>query len=293
MNIYMNGNYQVIILDDGTKIRKNDLDNLTPAFAESYDITITTKCDNGCEYCYLGCNESGVHADLHQEFFNTIHPYTEVALNGNDLSHPDLEDFLIRMKNQKVIANITVNQRHLIKCFDKIKDWQDRDLVKGIGVSLVEPTDELLKLIKQLKNVVIHTICGLLTESQIEKLKDKNINLLILGYKHVGKGVEYYEKNKEEIEKNQEYLRKNILKLASHFRVISFDNLAVEQLEMKSKLPEKVWEQMYMGNEGEFTFFIDAVNKNFAESSLDCENNYPIMHNVDSMFNFLRGRKDD
>ena len=293
MNTYMNGNYQVMIFDDGTKIRKNDLNNLTPAFAESYDITITTKCDTGCEYCYLGCNESGVHADLNQEFFDTIHPYTEVALNGNDLSHPDLEDFLIRMKNQKVIANITVNQRHLIKCFDKIKDWQDRDLVKGIGVSLIELTDELLKLIKQLKNVVIHTICGLLTKSQIEKLKDNDIKLLILGYKNVGKGIEYYEKNKEEINKNQEYLRENIMKLSSHFRVISFDNLAIEQLEMKSKLPEKVWKQIYMGNEGEFTFFIDAVNKNFAESSLDCENNYPIMNNVDDMFNFLRGKNND
>lgn len=37
----MNGNYQVMIFDDGTKIRKNDLDSLTPAFAESYDVTIT------------------------------------------------------------------------------------------------------------------------------------------------------------------------------------------------------------------------------------------------------------
>lgn len=158
---------------------------------------------------------------------------------------------------------------------------------------MIEPTDELLNLIKQLKNVVIHTICGLLTESQIEKLKDNNIKLLILGYKNVGKGIEYYEKNKEEINKNQEYLRENIMKLSSHFRVISFDNLAIEQLEIKSKLPEKVWKQIYMGNEGEFTFFIDAVNKNFAESSLDYENNYPIMNNVDDMFNFLRGRKDD
>ena len=58
---------------------------------------------------------------------------------------------------------------------------------------MIELTDELLKLIKQLKNVVIHTICGLLTKSQIEKLKDNDINLLILGYKNVGKGVEYYE----------------------------------------------------------------------------------------------------
>ena len=38
---YTNGNYEVALFDDGTKIRKNDLDNLTPSFAESNDITIT------------------------------------------------------------------------------------------------------------------------------------------------------------------------------------------------------------------------------------------------------------
>ena len=43
MNIigrYQNGNYTVTILSDGTKIRENDLDNLTPAFAENCDVKL-------------------------------------------------------------------------------------------------------------------------------------------------------------------------------------------------------------------------------------------------------------
>lgn len=48
---YRNGNYTVTIFDDGTKIRDNDLDNLTPDFAENCDVTITTRCDGGCSFC--------------------------------------------------------------------------------------------------------------------------------------------------------------------------------------------------------------------------------------------------
>lgn len=51
---YKNGNYTVRLFDDGTKIRMNDLDNLTPDFAESMDVTITEKCNGGCEYCFDG-----------------------------------------------------------------------------------------------------------------------------------------------------------------------------------------------------------------------------------------------
>ena len=49
---YKNGNYTVRLFDDGTKIRVNDLDNLTPDFAESMDVTITEKCNGGCKYCF-------------------------------------------------------------------------------------------------------------------------------------------------------------------------------------------------------------------------------------------------
>ena len=54
LTTYTNGNYHVTLLNDGTKIRYNRLDNLTPAFAESIDCNITERCDGGCGYCYLG-----------------------------------------------------------------------------------------------------------------------------------------------------------------------------------------------------------------------------------------------
>lgn len=48
---YQNGNYTVTLLDDGTKIRENDLDELIPAFAENCDVKITDRCDGGCPFC--------------------------------------------------------------------------------------------------------------------------------------------------------------------------------------------------------------------------------------------------
>ena len=50
---YKNGNYTVRInLDNGTKIRENDLDFLEASTVESMDIKITNKCDMGCKFCF-------------------------------------------------------------------------------------------------------------------------------------------------------------------------------------------------------------------------------------------------
>ena len=56
---------------------------------------------------------------------------------------------------------------------------------------------------------------------------------------------------------------------------------------MKSKLSEKEWDALYMGDEGQYTFFIDAVNKKFAVSSLT-EEKYDLMDSVDGMFRKVR-----
>jgi hypothetical protein len=60
------------------------------------DVTITTKCDGGCGFCYMNCTEKGIHANLNQPWVDTIRPYTEVAINGNDLTHPGLIEFLTK-----------------------------------------------------------------------------------------------------------------------------------------------------------------------------------------------------
>lgn len=290
---YKNGNYTVILADDGTKIRVNDLDNLTPSFAESIDCTITTKCDGGCPYCYLGCNENGKHADLNQPFFDTLHKGQELALNGNDLSHPDLLKFLVRMRRNGVICNITLNQKHFMKYAMSLKNLATIGLVHGIGVSLTDSSDKgLYDELSLISNTVVHVIDGLITKEDIDNMSDKGIKMLILGYKPIGRGKEYFNKHKAEIDNNIKYLRDNLKEISRHFDVVSFDNLAIEHLNVESLVEKDKWDELYMGDEGQYTFFIDVVNKKFAVSSLS-EEQYDLMDNVDDMFKYVRRITND
>lgn len=285
---YKNGNYAVILADDGTKIRFNDLNNLTPSFAESIDCTITTKCDGGCPYCYLGCNENGKHADLNQPFFDTLHKGQELALNGNDLSHPDLLKFLVRMRRNGVICNITLNQKHFMKYAVSLKNLATIGLVHGIGVSLTDSSDKgLYDQLSLIPNTVVHVIDGLTTKEDIDNMSDKGIKMLVLGYKPIGRGKEYSDKHKAEINNNIKYLRDNLKEISKHFDVVSFDNLAIEHLNVKSLVEKDRWDELYMGDEGQYTFFIDAVNKKFAISSLS-EVQYDLMDSVDDMFRYVK-----
>lgn len=289
---YKNGNYTVILADDGTKIRVNDLDNLTPSFAESIDCTITTKCDGGCPYCYLGCNENGEHANLNLPFFDTLHKGQELALNGNDLSHPDLLKFLVRMRRNGVICNITLNQKHFMKHAVSLKNLATIGLVHGIGVSLIDSSDKgLYDKLSLIPNTVVHVIDGLTTREDIDNMSDKGIKMLILGYKPIGRGKEYFNKHKAEINNNIKYLRDNLKEISKHFDVVSFDNLAIEHLNVESLVKKDRWDELYMGDEGEYTFFIDAVNKKFAVSSL-LEEQYDLMDNVDDMFRYVRSKTE-
>lgn len=290
---YHNGNYDVAIFKDGTKIRYNNLDNLTPSFAESIDCTITTKCDGGCPYCYLGCKENGEHADLNQPFFDTLHKGQELALNGNDLTHPDLVKFLARMRDNGIICNMTFNQKHFMKHAIDIKQLEMLGLIHGVGVSLTDSTDPNLYVnLEMFDNVVVHTIDGLLTKDDIKNMSDKNIKLLILGYKVLGRGADYYHTHKRDIQNNIAYIRDNIKGINQNFNVISFDNLALEHLDIKSHISNKEWERLYMGDEGEYTFFIDAVNKKFAVSSLT-EKQYDLMDDVDDMFRYIKNKENN
>ena len=287
---YRNGNYTVFLLEDGTKIRINNLDNLTPSFAESIDCTITKKCDGGCPYCYLGCTEEGKHADLHQPIFDTLHYGQELALNGNDLSHPELHGFLVRMKKQGVICNITVNQKHFLRDIDKIIDWSERGLIRGVGVSLTDSNDPMLyKGLYVMPNTVVHVIDGLLTEHDINNMADRDIKLLILGYKQLGRGDDYYVKHNRTIQDNIKLLRNHMQDIVPHFKVVSFDNLAIDHLEMKYHFTDEEWDKIYMGDEGQYTSYIDAVDKKYAVSSLAKPiGSYDEWTTVDMMFKHVR-----
>ena len=71
------------------------------------------------------------------------------------------------------------------------------------------------------------------------------------------------------------------------FNVVSFDNLAIEQLNVRRLMGEEQWNEFYLGNDGQFTMYVDMVNREFAKSSVSTER-WPIMDNIDDMFNKVR-----
>ena len=295
MHFYRNGNYTVGIMEDGTKIRKNDLDYFDPDFAENVDVCITKKCSQNCKFCYEGCNINGKHGNiLSYKFLDTLHPYTELALNGNDMDHPQLIQFLNKLKERKVFANMTVNQNQFMNNIELIKRLIEDKLIYGIGISYSHYNEWFLNEVKKLNNAVLHTINGIITLNDLEKLKGKNLKILILGYKNIRRGSDYLESNHKEVTDNQQDLYDNLETIVKEnwFKVVSFDNLAITQLNVKRLMSQEEWESFYMGDDGNFTFYIDMVNGEFSKNSCEIEKRYKIDNlSIDDMFNKIKERK--
>ena len=293
---YKNGNVMTTILSNGTRIRKTKDDEFKFAFAENMDIKICDKCNMGCKFCHEGSTPDGKLGDImNEKFIETLHPYQEVALGGgNVLEHPDLIPFLYKLKDLKVITNITLNQVHFENNIDLVDMMIDEKLIYGLGISLVSPTNEFIEKIQKYPNAVIHVINGVLTKHQIEKLSDKGIKMLILGYKHLRRGVNYLEDNSENIAGNQQMLHDILPDMITHFDVVSFDNLAIEQLDVKRLLSVEEWEEFYQGDDGTSTYYIDMVERKFAKSSTaSMDKRYDLLDSVDDMFNFIINKENN
>ena len=170
-----------------------------------------------------------------------------------------------------------------------IREIVDDGLIYGLGVSLRNPTDGFVNLVKQYDNAVIHTIAGITSKNDFEALCDKGLKILILGYKNIGRGDSYQKLNYDEVSNNIKWLRSDLSNIMGRFDVVSFDNLAIKQLEVKNLMGKREWNEFYMGDDAQYTFYIDMVNGTFSKSSLTSEKErFPIMDYIDDMFNKVR-----
>lgn len=301
MFAYKNGSYTVMILDDGTKIRYNKSNIYKPSRVESMDIKITNQCDMSCPMCHENSLPNGKHANLNDSFsiINSIPPYTELAIGGgNPLSYPQLKLFLRICKERKFIANITVNKYHFLKNYDYIEYLYLNNYINGIGISVFDIADEEIEIIKKVDGVC-HVIIGVTPLGVMKKLANNNIKVLVLGYKYFRRGENYYNSFFKKIDKAVEEWSNFISEAIKekYYSVISFDNLAIKQLDLKSKLTEEEWDSFFMGDDGidgEFSsasMYIDLVEGKFALNScapLDERYNCSDFGNdVNKMFNFL------
>lgn len=290
---YQNGNYTVTLdLATGTKVRENDLDFFRADTVESMDIKICNKCDMGCPQCHENSTPDGECGDIMSDsFIDKLHPYTELAIGGgNPLEHPDLIPFLEKCKRLQLIPSMTVNQVHFEDNIGLLKCLIEDKLIYGLGVSLVCEDDEFIAKIKQFPNAVIHVINGMSAcPKTLKELAYNNFKILILGYKEFRRGVDHYVVAGDRIELKKQQLYDMLPQIIAEnwFDVVSFDNLAIKQLDVKRLMSDEDWEQFYMGDDGQATMYVDMVNREFAKSSTSTER-YPLEDDIVTMFEKIR-----
>jgi len=274
---YHNGNYHVALHHDGTKIRTFS-ESPKPEFPESIDLKITDYCDAGCAFCHEKSTKKGIHAPAERifEILGNVQPGVEIAIGGgNPLSHPQLDEILKVLSTElHLIANITVHKDHFIENYKRIIQYQKQGYLFGIGISIKDLDDrDFIESFTGMEDekipfpnhVVWHVIAGI---SDPQSLLRYNVgvgeSVLILGYKQYGFGKKYYN---EKVVCNLAAWNYWIRTILSKDLRVSFDNLAIEQLRIKDVVPTQVWNQSYMGDDGIFSMYIDAVKDQFSISS--------------------------
>lgn len=299
---YQNGNYTTSIYTDGTKIRENELDHLDASFPDSMDLKITNWCDMGdiCKYCHEASHLKGRHADLTKtiDILSTLPGGQEIAIGGgHPFAHPEFEYFLTRLKDINLIANVTVNELHLTPELVKtIKEYLDQGLIKGLGISyraVNQNHDGLIELCNYNPNVVIHLIAGIDTVDDVTTLSEliSTKKFLLLGYKDFRKGIVYRRNFNESVERNiktwYNQLPVFVARITNQGGVVSFDNLAIEQLNVKRIFLGDSWNEFYQGTDGTHTMYIDGVEEKFALSST-CRIKYNYMNTIEDMFKKIK-----
>lgn len=214
---------------------------------------------------------------------------------GNPLSHPDLLPFLRELKARGLVANMTVNQKHFKPYAKEIQTLLEEKLIHGLGVSYngTKYQTDIAPFVSMTSNMVFHLIMGINSIYEIDDLMGfvkanggESCKVLILGYKDYGNGSVHYLHDKEAIEHNKlRWFRY----LASFFKsenlTLSFDNLAISQLNLKRFFTDAAWNRFFMGSEGSHTQYIDAIKQEFAICSID-----PVRKSFDeiSLFDYFQ-----
>lgn len=291
LDTYKNGNAKIMLFDDGTRIIDYpDNEKLNVEFPLSMDCKITNRCPMGCPMCHEKSTPDGEHGDImNAEFINKLHKGTEMAIGGGAVtSHPDLVDFLYKLKNIGVRPSITVHQKEFERNENLIKYLIDNELIYGLGVSFSSKNDKLWLKILSYKNAVVHLINGIHGKEVFDYFAYNKAKILILGYKDFGRGHDFLNTEMGKIiEEKMTWLNQNLKNYIDKFEVVSFDNLAIEQLDVKNILSKKEWNEFYQGDDGTATMYVDLVKKQFAKTSTSSER-FDLLDNIEDMFNIIR-----
>ena len=272
---YRNGNAFVTLdLRDGTRIIEYpDNEPLTLQTPLNIDIRVSTQCPYGynvetqkstCAFCHESALVSGVecHYGILQKILMDakLPRGTEIALGVNEVTD-NLIQFVRNLYRLGLVVNITMNERYILQYGDTgLK--QMLPYVFGLGISYrsLQGCISLPDWIAEYPHTVIHVINGIDDFDDVKELGIKYRKLLILGEKDFG--FNRGKVNLDTLEHKQ--WKSNIMQLTKIFDIVSFDNLGLQQLEIRGKITDEEYKSFY---QGEHSMYINAVEQYFAPSS--------------------------
>lgn len=272
---YKNGNAVVTLdLRDGTRIIEYpDNEPLILETPLNVDIRVSTQCPYGynqytkqstCAFCHESALVDGQECDygtLLQVLTDAKLPRgTEIALGVNIVTD-DLIQFVKNLRQLGLVVNITMNERYITEFGDtRLKEIMSYIFGLGISYRSLQGCLSLPDWIADYPHTVIHVINGIDDFDDIKELGVKYRKLLVLGEKDFG-----FNRGKVDLSTpaHQEW-KANIMQLTKIFDVVSFDNLGLQQLEIRGKITDEEYKSFY---QGEHSMYINAVEQYFAPSS--------------------------
>jgi hypothetical protein len=272
---YINGNAIIQLHSDGTRVV--DYDNeLNLEYPLNIDLRVNSECSFGmnpntgkafCYFCHESSTINGIECDydLLRDKLIGLPKGIELAIGCNKMTS-ELQKFIFWCDMMGYIVNLTINQGHVKRDFVMLNALVQSGVIKGLGISYrsglkFEVPQELLDY----EHTVFHVICGIDSYHEIEALRKEGVKkVLVLGEKNFGFNLGKVDLTTK---KHKEWYWW-IHKMFSVFDVVSFDNLALKQLNIKRFFNDDNWEVF---NQKEYSFYIDAVNKILAPSSRSSE----------------------
>lgn len=277
---YKNGN-AIISLDlrDGTRII--EYPNNQPLTLETplnVDIRVSTQCPYGynqytkqstCAFCHESALVDGQECDydvLYETLVGQKLPRgTEIAMGVNEVTD-GLIKFVKNLHRLGLVVSITINERYITE-FGDVRLLEMMPYVFGLGISYrsLQGCLSLPDWIADYHNTVIHVINGIDDFEDVKELSVKYRKLLVLGEKDFGFNSGKVDLNTP----SHKQWKANIMQLTKIFNIVSFDNLGLQQLDIRGKITDEEYKSFY---QGEHSLYINAVEQYFAPSSRTRDN---------------------
>lgn len=305
---YINGNYIVKTSSYGSSffgLWKRALrigEELRSEFPDSIDLKITDRCSHGCPFCHESSTKEGKVLDLEKtkEILSQLPAKPiEIAVGGGNVLEclDETEDILSWLSNRGHQTRITITLDDLKSTGNQELDDKISNMLSskigGLGISVTSLEKSGIKLTKNMsryssffgtglidhtdlwKNlmfgpqIVYHVIAGITPVEDIKSIiENTKGSVLILGFKQWGRSRKSEIPDLSELKK---YLYELIQFSTTELSSLGFDNLAIEQLGVKEMIGDKIWKNIYLGEEGSCSMYIDAVRGEFARTSRSSE----------------------